>query len=152
MPHRIGVFARCLSGVLGSSLKAVPSVVLAEFHMMMRRSLRLVLDAEDSIEVVAESTDVPSAVRDVHRLRPDVLVLDLRLPGGSSLNAIRHLREQVPATQVVAATMQDGAAYAKRALEAGATGFVLTDMADADLIPAVLRAGRGERFESPAPV
>ena len=51
-----------------------------------------------------------------------------------------------------AATMQDEAAYAKRALDAGATGFILTDMADADLVPAVLRAGRGERFESPAPI
>jgi two-component system response regulator NreC len=126
-------------------------VVLAEHHEMMRRTLRLVLEAEGGIEVSAEAADLPTAVRDVYRLRPDVLVLDLRLPGGSSLDAIRELRDQAPDIQVVAVTMQDGTAYAKRAVDAGAVGFVLKDMADTDLVPAVRRADRGERFESPRP-
>src|SRR5271168_5665655 len=78
---------------------SVPSpvrVVLADDHALMRRSLRLLLDGEEGVQVVAEAEDMEAAVRHVHSDKPDVLVLDLRMPGGSSVETIRKLRERAP--------------------------------------------------------
>jgi DNA-binding NarL/FixJ family response regulator len=95
-------------------------VVLAEDHALMRRSLRLLLDCEEHLEVVAEAWDVSSATRGVHDYHPDVLVLDLQMPHGSSLDAIWRLREQAPSTEIVALTMEQNPAFARHAIEAGA--------------------------------
>jgi two-component system, NarL family, response regulator NreC len=126
-------------------------VVLADHHERMRQTLRSVLEADGDIEVAAEAADTAGARQEVDRVHPSVLVMDLRLRGGSALQAIRRLRERTPATQIVVVTMQEGAAYAERVLAAGALGFVLKDMADTDLAAAVRRADRGEPFESARP-
>ena len=99
----------------------------------MRRSLRLLLDGEDGVEVVAEADDLAAAVRHVHGHKPQVLVLDLRMPGGSSIETIGQLREQAPDTQIVAMTMEDNPVFAQHALAAGALGFVLKERADSEL-------------------
>src|ERR1700694_5082471 len=95
-------------------------VVLADDHPLMRRTMRRLLDAEAGVTVIAEAGDLPTAVRLVHDEEPDVLALDLRMPSGLSLEAIRGLREQVPATKIVVVTMEQRLVFARHALAAGA--------------------------------
>ena len=128
---------------------ATVNVVLAEDHPSMRRSLRQLLDSEPGIHVVAEAPDLNMAITHVHGHRPDVLVLDLRMPNGSSIDLIRRIRVQAADTNVVVITMHDGRAYASQAHQAGALGYVLKDTADDELPEAVRRAARGEVYTSP---
>ncbi len=124
-------------------------IILADDHALMRRSLRLLLDSESDLEVIAEADDLGLVVRHVHGQRPHVLVLDLGMPGGSSIDAIARLRGQVPETNVVVLTMDDNPVFAQQALSAGAVGFVLKDSADGDLPAAVRAAAKGEEYVSP---
>ena len=124
-------------------------VVLADDHALMRRSLRLLLDGEEDLEVVAEAGDHPAAVRHVHDHQPNVLVLDLRLSDGPGSEAVRFFSERMPATRTVVLTMEDDPLFAKRALTAGAHGFVIKDLADVELPVAVRAAARGEEYVSP---
>jgi len=130
------------------SSNAPITVVIVEDHQTMRRGLRLLLAQERDIEVVAEAGDLASALADVDRHHPQVLVLDLLLPDGSGLDAIAPLRTGQPGTQIVCLTMQDSPAFAKRALAAGAIGFVLKDTAELELGDAVRDAARGKRYTS----
>jgi two-component system response regulator NreC len=123
--------------------------VLADDHAVVRAGLRLLLDAESDFEVVAEAGDVDAARRYVRGHHPDVLVLDLNMPGGSSLEAIPVIREEAPATQVVVLTMQEEPAFARQALAAGAAGYVLKEAADSELVEAVRRAAIGEIYLNP---
>jgi DNA-binding NtrC family response regulator len=133
----------------GTAAARTIRVVLADDHAQMRRSLRLLLDGEDGVKVVAEAADLPTVMRHLRGHRPDVLVLDLRMPDGSSIDAIASLREQAPGTEIVVVTMEESPAFAQRALAADAIGFVLKDTADAELAEAVRRAARRQRYISP---
>jgi two-component system response regulator NreC len=124
-------------------------IVLADDHALVRRTLRLLLDGEDDVDVVAEAADLGAVARYVHGHMPHVLVLDLDMPGGSSIEAIRRLREQVRETEIVVLTMEQSPAFAQRAIDVGAVGFVLKDRADTELPVAVRRAARGEEYVSP---
>jgi two-component system response regulator NreC len=126
-------------------------VVLADDHALMRRSLRLLLDGDDDIEVVAEVADQAAMRKHVHGSRPLVLVLDLGMPNGSSLATIASLRASVPETHVVVMTMEDDPTFAQRAIAAGAAGYVLKDRADQELVAAVRAVAAGGEFIS-APV
>ena len=125
------------------------SVVLADDHALMRRSLRLVLDGDESIDVVAEADDLAAVERHVHGHQPQVLVLDLGMPDGSGLPAIGNLRRAAPDTQIVVITMEDNPGFAQRALAAGATGFVLKDHAEEELSTAIREAARGNTYVTP---
>jgi two-component system response regulator NreC len=124
-------------------------VVLADDHSVVRHGLRQLLEAEGGFAVVAEAKDVPSTVETVRSRQPDVLVLDLNMPGGSSLDAIPRLRAESPHTQIVILTMQSEPAYARRALGAGVLGYVLKDAADEELVEAVRRAAAGQSYLHP---
>jgi two-component system response regulator NreC len=124
-------------------------VVLADDHVPMRRSLRLLLDGEDGLEVVAEAGDHNTAARHVHGHQPEVLVLDLGLRDGSSIETIRSLSERAPRTKIVILTMEDNPVFAQRTLTAGALAFVAKDLADAELPDAIRAAARGEEYVSP---
>jgi two-component system response regulator NreC len=124
-------------------------VLLADDHALMRRSLRLLLDGEEGLEVIAEANDLAAVTRHVHAHEPHVLVLDLSMPDGSSIAAISRLREQAPETQIVVMTMDENPVFAQRAFAAGALGFVAKDLADGELPQAVRAAARGEEFVSP---
>jgi two-component system response regulator NreC len=124
-------------------------VILADDHALMRRSLRLLLDNEADLEVIAEADELPLVVRHVHGHRPNVLVLDLSMPGSSGVEAIAGMREAVPETQVVVLTLEENPVYAQRALNAGALGYVLKTHADEELPAAVRAAARGEESISP---
>jgi two-component system, NarL family, response regulator NreC len=124
-------------------------LVLADDHAVVRSGLRMVLESEQDIEVVAEAADVDSARRYVRGHHPDVLVLDLNMPGGSSLAAIPGMREESPDTQIVVLTMQQEPAFAREALGAGALGYVLKEAADEELVQAVRLAAAGESYLNP---
>src|SRR5215217_9431797 len=119
------------------------TVVIADDHAVVRSGLRMLLDAEEGLRVVAEAGDVPTAMQVIRAHRPGVAVLDLNMPGGSGLDAIPLLRESTPETAIVVLTMQDDPAYARRALQSGAAGFVLKEAADDELLEAVKLAARG---------
>ncbi len=125
------------------------SVLLADDHALMRRSLRLVLEGDGSIAVVAEADDLAAVERTIHQHRPRVLVLDLGMPDGSVLPAIGRLIHSEPETRIVVITMEDNPGFAQRALAAGATGFVLKDHAEEELPEAVKMAARGESYVTP---
>lgn len=124
-------------------------IVIADDHAIVRRGLRQLLDAERGFEVVAEAEDVATARRYLRGHHPDVLVLDLNMPGESSLEAIPKLRSEFPSTQIVVLTMQNEPAYARTALSAGVLGYVLKESADAELVEAVRAAVAGEHYLNP---
>ena len=124
-------------------------IVLADDHAVVRSGLKLVLENEPAFEVVAEASDVDSARRYVRGHRPAVLVLDLNMPGGSSLEAIPAIREESPRTQIVVLTMQDEPAFARQALSTGALAYVLKEAADDELVEAVRRAAAGQTYLNP---
>jgi two-component system response regulator NreC len=132
-------------------IEATPTirVVLADDHAFMRRTLRLLLDSEQDVQVVAEAEDLDSVMQHVDGHRPQVLVLDLNLPGDSSLATIGRLRDQMPHTQIVVLTMHEDPGFAQRARRAGALGFVLKDLADTELVQAVRAATQEREYVSP---
>jgi two-component system, NarL family, response regulator NreC len=115
----------------------------------MRRNLRLLLEGEEDIEVVGEASDLESAMRETRARRPDVLVLDLSMLGGSGTEMIGRLREQSSNTEIVIITMHENWMYADQAFGAGAVGFVLKDSADLELSEAVRSSARGVQYRSP---
>ena len=124
-------------------------IVLADDHAVVRRGLQLLLEAEEGLEVVASVGDVGATVRTTRGHKPDVLVLDLNMPGGSSLDAIPTILEASPGTRIVVLTMQNEPAFARQALGAGAIAYVLKEAADDELVEAVRRAAAGETYLNP---
>jgi two-component system, NarL family, response regulator NreC len=125
------------------------TIVLADDHTIVRSALRALLEVDDGVEVVAEAADIEQAVRKVRAYKPNVLVLDLSMPGRSSLEAIPDLRSASPATAIVVLTMEDDPRFAREALRAGAVGFVLKEAADTELLQAIDAARNGLRYINP---
>ena len=124
-------------------------IVIADDHAVVRSGLKMLLEAEEDFEVVAEAGDADSAARTVRGHKPDVLVLDLNMPGGSSLPLIPQIRTDTPDTSIVVLTMQEDPAFAREALQAGALGYVLKEAADAELVEAVRAAAEGRTYLHP---
>ena len=125
------------------------TIVVADDHAVVRSGLRMLLDAEPDLEVVAETGDVAATRRSLKGYRPQVLILDLNMPGEPSLPAIPSLREASPETSIVVLTMQDDPAFAREALRAGALGYVLKEAADSELVRAVRMAADGRTYLHP---
>jgi two-component system, NarL family, response regulator NreC len=147
MRRRLYPLDHCLAN--GSPRDGRTRIVLANDHPALRRSLRRLLDDENDLEVVAEAGDFEAAAHEVTVRHPDVLVLDLRMPGGFNAGRIRRLHALSPSTEIVVTTMQVSDTFATEALRAGAIGFVVADSADRELVEAVRRAGRGLPYASP---
>jgi two-component system, NarL family, response regulator NreC len=124
-------------------------IVVADDHQVVRTGLTMLLDAEPDFEVVAEAGDVDSAARTVLGYKPDVVVLDLNMPDGSSLPAIPKMLTDSPATNIVVLTMQEDPAFAREALRAGARGYVLKEAAESELVEAVRMAAEGRTYLHP---
>jgi two-component system response regulator NreC len=125
------------------------TIVLADDHRMVRAGLRMLLDAEAEFKVVSEAGDVALAERRVAAYQPDVLVLDVNMPDGSSIHAIPRMRAVAPETHIVVLTMQNDPELAREALRAGATGYVLKEAAETELIQAVRLAAQGRTYLNP---
>jgi two-component system response regulator NreC len=127
----------------------VITIVLADDHELVRAGLRLLLEAEEDFTVVSEAGDVAGAERRVAADHPDVLVLDVNMPGGSSIPAITRIRQATPTTQVVMLTMQNDPELAREALRAGASAYVLKEAARGELIQAIRLAAAGRTYLNP---
>jgi two-component system response regulator NreC len=127
----------------------VITLVIADDHAVVRKGLRMLIDAEDDMRVLTEAGDLPDAIRLARAHRPSVLVLDLNMPGGSSLEAIPQIRQDTPATAIVVLTMQDDPSFARQALQSGASGFVLKEAADDELLQAIRLAAAGDTYLNP---
>jgi two-component system response regulator NreC len=125
------------------------SILLADDHHIVRQGLRALLEAEPDFHVLGEAADGLEAVQLVERLQPDVLLVDVMMPGLGGLEATRQVRERFPKTQVVVLSMHSNEAYVLQALRNGALGYVLKDSNAADLIKAVREAASGQRYLSP---
>ncbi len=127
----------------------VVTVVLADDHELVREGIRMVLEAEPDIEVVAQAPDADTAARYVLGHKPTVLVLDLTMPGPPSLELIPEMIESSPSTAVIVLTMQNEPAFARQALQAGARGFVIKQSAASELVSAVRSVRAGETYINP---
>lgn len=125
------------------------TILLADDHAIVRSAVRSVLETEPGFEVVAEAGDIPTALRKVRAYKPRVLVLDLNMPGGSSLEAIPRFLEDSPGSAIVVLTMDDSLASVRVALRAGACGFALKEAADTELVEAVHAAAHGHQYLDP---
>jgi two-component system response regulator NreC len=125
------------------------TVVLADDHNMIRAGLRAMLEAEDDLRVIGEAADAPGAQKLVRDRRPDVLVLDLQMPGAAPAEDVPALREEVPGTAIVVLTMQSDPRRARELLRAGASGYVLKQAAERQLTAAIRAAAAGGSYIDP---
>lgn len=128
---------------------AAITVVLADDHAIVRDGIRLVLEAEPGIEVVAEADTADDAARFVLGHKPSVLVLDLNMPDTPSLELLPSIRERSPKTAIVVLTMQNEPAFARKALQSGAQGYVIKHAAARELVDAVRAVVAGETYINP---
>jgi two-component system response regulator NreC len=129
----------------------VITVVLADDHEIVRNGIRMVLEAQPEIEVVAEAGDAETAARYALGHKPTVLVLDLSMPGPvSSLEAIPKVLESSPGTSIVVLTMQDEPAFARKALQSGAKGYVIKHSAASELVTAIHQVVAGDTYINPS--
>ena len=126
------------------------SIVIVDDHAMVRSGLRLLLESAGGFSVVAEAGDVDGALLCVEAHDPGVILLDLNMPGRPSLPAIPELLAAAPGAAVVVMTMQDEPAYARAALTAGASGYVLKEAAEVELLEAVRAAAAGRTYLNPS--
>jgi len=125
-------------------------VLIADDHAVVRDGLRTVLERQaDTFHVIAEAADVPSVIREVKEHKPDLLTLDLTMPGGSSLAALPQCFIAYPDLAVVVVTMRDDPGYARQALRAGVRGYVLKEAEPAELLHAFRLAVEGGQYLHP---
>jgi two-component system, NarL family, response regulator NreC len=130
-------------------LNDVLTVAVVDDHAVVRAGVRLILGAEPDVEVVAEGSDLASALELVKALRPAVLLLDLNLPDGSGLEALPAISAESPRTKVIVLTMQEGPGFADEALAAGAWGYLLKEAADGELVGALRTVLSGRKYLDP---
>ena len=126
------------------------TVLLADDHAVLRAGLRLLIGSQGDMAVVGEAADGREAARLAAELRPDVLVMDVSMPGGSGLKAIEEVRAASPHTRVLVLSMHCDAAYVRTALTAGASGYVAKQSADTELLGAIRQVHAGQSHLDPA--
>jgi two-component system, NarL family, response regulator NreC len=126
------------------------SILLADDHKIFRESLRLLLERRSDFQVIGEAADGEEAVQQVERLRPDVVVLDMAMPGLNGLEVIRQVKQRQPDSCVVVLSSYDDEGYVVNAIRHGAAAYVLKEQSAADLVEAVRTAIAGGRYLSPS--
>ena len=124
-------------------------VVLADDQALMRMGFRMVLEAEEDIAVVGEASDGTSALAQAKALHPDVILMDVRMPGMNGIEATERIARECPGTRVLILTTFDLDEYAFAGLRAGASGFLLKDTRPAELAEAIRTVASGEAVVSP---
>ena len=125
-------------------------VLVVDDHAVVRAGLRRVLDAEEDIETVGEAPDGERAVFEALEHRPDVVLMDVVMPGRGGIEATPGVLQAVPEARVLMLSMQDDPRYVREAFEAGASGYVMKEAADAEVVAAVRAVWKGERYLHPA--
>lgn len=124
-------------------------VIVVDDHRLFRHGLGTVLNREEDIDVIAEAADGREALAKLEALRPDVVTLDIAMPGMSGLIAIREMRKTAPNTKIVVLTMYLNQKFVLKALRSGASGYVVKESAVEELVTAIRTAQMGEIFLSP---
>lgn len=125
-------------------------ILLADDHAVLRAGLRALLGAQPDLEVVGEASDGAAAIRLTQALHPDVVVMDIGMPGVSGIDATARIKHDLPTAKVLILSMHDDHGYLRQVLRAGASGYVLKKAADTDLLAAIRAAARGEVYLDPA--
>jgi len=125
------------------------TIVLADDHPIVRQGLRALLDAEPGFSVIGEAAEGKAVIKMVERLKPNVLVADVMMPGLTGLEVTRQVRRRAPQTQVLILSMYANEDYVLAALRIGVAGYVLKGASTAELVQAVREVGAGRRFLSP---
>jgi two-component system response regulator NreC len=125
-------------------------VLIVDDHAVVRAGLKLLLDAEDDIEVVGEAGNARDAVFQMRSLKPDFVLMDVVMPGKSGLEATANILHEAPETKVLVLSMQDDPRYVREAFAVGASGYVLKEAADAELVAAIREVANGGRYVHPA--
>jgi two-component system response regulator NreC len=125
-------------------------VVLVDDHAVVRSGLRLLLEGENDLEVVGEAGNAKDAIFRARALKPDVILLDVVMPGESGIEVLPKLLKESPDTKVLVLSMQDDPSYVREAFAAGATGYVLKEAADEEVVAAVREIAAGARYVHPA--
>jgi DNA-binding NarL/FixJ family response regulator len=125
-------------------------VLLCDDHALVRSGLRRLLESEPRFEVVGEAADAEEAVAFVGHEQPDVLLLDIVMPGRTGIEAIPDLIAASPETRILVLSMQDDPSYVRQAFAAGANGYLLKEAADAELVQAIEDVAAGHRYVHPA--
>src|SRR5690606_22859317 len=121
-------------------------ILLADDHAILRSGLRLLIEGQPGLEVVGEAGDGQEALEKARTLKPDLILLDLNMPGLDGLAALPQIREQSPDSRVLILTMHDDVSYLQQALNAGASGYVLKRAVDSELLLAIETVLRGETY------
>jgi two-component system response regulator NreC len=124
--------------------------LIVDDHAVVRSGLRKVLEAEEDIEVVGEAGDARHAVFETRATKPDVILMDVVMPGKSGVEAIPEVLKDAPEAKVLVLSMQDDPRYVREAFEAGAAGYVLKEAADTDVVAALREVASGGRYVHPA--
>lgn len=124
-------------------------VILVDDHEIVRQGLKALLEVEDDIEVIGEASGGDQAVEVVRSYKPDVVVMDVRMPDGGGVEACREIRDQVPETKVIMLTSFSDDEALFNSIMAGASGFVLKQIRGGDLVDAIRTVGRGESLLDP---
>ena len=125
-------------------------VLIVDDHAVVRSGLHLLLDAESDIKVVGEAGDVRSAVFEARDQKPDVVLMDVVMPGLSGIEGLPQVLKEAPGAKVLILSMQDDPRYVREAFAAGASGYVLKEAADAEVVAAVREVAHGGRYVHPA--
>jgi two-component system, NarL family, response regulator NreC len=125
-------------------------VLIADDHALVRSGLRMLLESEGDFEVVAEAGTADEAVRAARLEKPDVVLLDVVMPGRSGLDALAEVLEAAPQARVLVLSMQDDPRYVREAFAAGASGYLLKEAADAELVAALREVAAGSHYVHPA--
>jgi two-component system response regulator NreC len=125
-------------------------VLIVDDHAVVRSGLRYVLEAGEDIDVVAEAGDARHAVFETRATKPDVVLMDVVMPGKSGIEAIPDVLKDAPDAKILILSMQDDPRYVREAFAAGAAGYILKEAADTDLVAAVREVAAGGRYVHPA--
>jgi DNA-binding NarL/FixJ family response regulator len=123
--------------------------VIVDDHAVVRSGLKLLLDAEEDIEVVGEAGNLQEAVFRTRALKPDVVLMDVVMPGASGIEATSEVLKEHPAARVLVLSMQDDSTYVREAFAAGASGYVLKEAADQEVVGAIREVAGGGRYVHP---
>ena len=124
-------------------------VLIVDDHAVVRAGLKMLVDAADDLEAVAEAGTAKEAIFEARSTTPDVVLMDVMMPEQSGIDAIPQLLHEHPETKVLVLSMQDDPRYVREAFEAGASGYVLKEAADAELVAAIREIAGGGRYVHP---
>lgn len=125
-------------------------VLLADDHKILRKGVRMLIDAQPDMEVVGEAKTGREAIEEARRLKPDIVVMDVSMPELNGIEGTRQICEEMKHVKVVALSMHRDSVYVREILRAGASGYLVKDSEDDDLVKAIRAIHRGEAFLSPA--